>query len=93
MCRYCGIKLSIACTYHDVTLVSTVILQNKQNAPRMKVLQNFLSISTGYSVSVVSSFFVEGIENIKMVRTRRSKHLIVSTLVAEFGSFWGNILI
>ena len=39
---------------------------------------------------VVSSFFVESIENIKIVPTRISKHLKVSRLVAEFGSFWGN---
>ena len=45
-----------------------------------------------YSVSVVSSFFVGGIDNIKMVPSRTSKHLIVSRLVAEFGSFCGNIL-
>ena len=40
-----------------------------------------------YSVSVVSSFFVEVIENIKMVPTRGSKLLIVTRLVAEFGRF------
>ena len=38
-------------------------------------------------MSVMSSFFVEGIENIKIVPTRISKHLIVSRCVAKFGSF------